>query len=234
MPYSIRDLISNRQRDILWQVVENYIETGEPVPSQTIADKLGVSSATIRNDFVALDELALTISPHTSSGRIPTHQAFKFYIEKVREHQTSLPQRFQQRLENSYRASHNEGETLRNLAKQISDIVQSAVAINMDQDIIFLTGLSYIFGQPEFSSPTEILNVSRAIDELDNNFHKILAKIRPHGQLEILVGVDNPFGASFGTVILPLETHMFTVLGPARMKYDRAVSCLNFVNELYN
>lgn len=234
MRYSISDLVSNRQRDILWQVVENYIDTGEPVASQIIADKLGVSSATIRNEFSALDELGLTASPHTSSGRIPTDQAYKFYIEKIRDHQNNLPAKFQEKLKHTYRQAENTEEALKNLAKNISEFVQGAVAINLEPNIIFLTGFSYIFQQPEFSHPNEVMNLSHALDQLENNFNKMRAALSADNSLQILVGSDNPFGPAFGTVILPLQTHFLTVLGPARMNYNRAVSCLNFVDELYN
>ena len=239
MNYSINDLVSNRQKDILWQVMENYIDTSEPVASQAIADKLGVSSATIRNEFIALDELGLTASPHTSSGRIPTDLAYKFYIEKIRGRQSNLPAKFQKKLKYSYRQANNPNEALKNLAKNISEFVQGAVAINLEPNIIFLTGFSYIFRQPEFSSPTEVISLSRALDELENNFNKMRIALstinhRAVNHPEILVGSDNPFGVEFGTVILPLHSHFLTVLGPSRMNYTRAVSCLNFVNSLYN
>lgn len=79
--------ISPRERLILTAILEMYIATGEPVPSQAVAriyaDKEGMSSATIRNVMGALSEAGLLEQPHTSAGRIPTARAFRFYVEHL-------------------------------------------------------------------------------------------------------------------------------------------------------
>src|ERR1700710_1321870 len=78
-----------RQRAILTAIVENYIETGEPVGSGTIArlqsgESAGLSSATIRNEMAELADVGLLEQPHTSAGRVPTARAFRIYVEQLR------------------------------------------------------------------------------------------------------------------------------------------------------
>lgn len=70
---------------ILKTVVELYIQYGEPVGSRIIADQFlpGVSSATIRNDMAALEQLGYLQQPHTSAGRIPTNRGYRFYISQL-------------------------------------------------------------------------------------------------------------------------------------------------------
>jgi len=78
--------ITARQRAILMSVVERYIETGEPVGSGTIAASVGlahVSSATVRNEMVALAEAGMLEQPHTSAGRTPTARAFRLYVDRL-------------------------------------------------------------------------------------------------------------------------------------------------------
>jgi heat-inducible transcriptional repressor len=80
--------VTARQRAILTAVIENYIETGEPVGSGTIArlqheEATGLSSATIRNEMAELAEVGLLEQPHTSAGRVPTAQAFRMYVEQL-------------------------------------------------------------------------------------------------------------------------------------------------------
>lgn len=79
--------IGARERLILTTIIEDYIATGEPVGSQTLARQFGnqegMSAATIRNSMAALDEAGLLDQPHTSSGRIPTAQAFRFYVDRL-------------------------------------------------------------------------------------------------------------------------------------------------------
>ncbi len=79
--------ISPRERLVLNSIVEHYIETGEPVSSQVVArdfsSRNGMSAATIRNVMAALAENGLVEQPHTSAGRVPTAQAFRFYVEQL-------------------------------------------------------------------------------------------------------------------------------------------------------
>jgi len=80
--------ITTRQRAILTAIVENYIETGEPVGSGTIArsqqgDVSGMSPATIRNEMAELADAGLLEQPHTSAGRVPTARAFRIYVEQL-------------------------------------------------------------------------------------------------------------------------------------------------------
>src|SRR5450755_3596900 len=74
--------VTQRQRAILMTIVERYIETGEPVGSGTIAAS-NLSSATVRNEMVALADAGLLEQPHTSAGRVPTARAFRMYVEHL-------------------------------------------------------------------------------------------------------------------------------------------------------
>jgi heat-inducible transcriptional repressor len=82
------DEITNRQREILTAVVEQYIATGEPVSSGAVARLEGLasgpaSSATIRNEMAELADAGLLEQPHTSAGRVPSAQAFRMYVERL-------------------------------------------------------------------------------------------------------------------------------------------------------
>jgi heat-inducible transcriptional repressor len=77
--------LSARSRQILEAIVEDYIATAEPVGSSAVARRhaLTLSSATVRNVMANLEELGLLTSPHTSSGRIPTEKAYRFYVDSL-------------------------------------------------------------------------------------------------------------------------------------------------------
>lgn len=74
-----------RKSAVLRAVVEEYVRTGEPVGSERIAELagLGVSSATIRNEMAALEELGYLSHPHTSAGRIPTDTGYRHYVDTL-------------------------------------------------------------------------------------------------------------------------------------------------------
>jgi heat-inducible transcriptional repressor len=74
-----------RKGAVLRAVVEEYVRTGEAVGSETIAERsgLGVSSATIRNEMAALEELGYLQHPHTSAGRVPTDAGYRHYVDTL-------------------------------------------------------------------------------------------------------------------------------------------------------
>jgi len=80
-----RPELSQRKATVLHAVVETYVVTGEPVGSESIAERagLGVSSATIRNEMAALEELGYLSHPHTSAGRIPTDAGYRHYVDAL-------------------------------------------------------------------------------------------------------------------------------------------------------
>ena len=77
--------LSDRKLKILHAIIQNYLETGEPVGSRTISkySDLNLSSATIRNEMADLEELGYIIQPHTSAGRIPSDKGYRLYVDML-------------------------------------------------------------------------------------------------------------------------------------------------------
>ncbi|NHO53895.1 heat-inducible transcriptional repressor HrcA [Acetobacter estunensis] len=75
--------LNARSATILRELVEHYLETGDPVGSRTLADRLslGLSTASIRNVMAALTEAGLLFSPHTSAGRLPTERGLRLFVD---------------------------------------------------------------------------------------------------------------------------------------------------------
>lgn len=72
--------LTDRKQKVLSSVVRSFIQTGEPIGSKSIADEIGVSSATIRNEMSELINLGLLEQPHTSAGRVPSHIGYRQYL----------------------------------------------------------------------------------------------------------------------------------------------------------
>ena len=77
--------LSERKRKILQAIIDEYIGTAEPVGSRAISKKkdLGLSSATIRNEMADLEDMGYLIQPHTSAGRIPSDEGYRFYVSSL-------------------------------------------------------------------------------------------------------------------------------------------------------
>src|SRR5713226_7437322 len=77
--------MTRREQDVLYAIVESYIQTGEPVASRTISRQRrdNLSSATIRNVMSDLCDGGYLSQPHTSAGRVPTEKAFRSYVHSL-------------------------------------------------------------------------------------------------------------------------------------------------------
>jgi heat-inducible transcriptional repressor len=86
--------IGTREREILTAIVETFISTGEPVGSRTLArsNREGLSAATIRNVMADLSDAGFLEQPHTSAGRVPTTEAYRYYVEQISGKASLAPQ----------------------------------------------------------------------------------------------------------------------------------------------
>lgn len=77
--------LKERKKKILEVIIKDYINTAEPVGSRTLSKRynLGISPATIRNEMADLEDLGFLMQPHTSSGRIPTQLAYRYYVDEI-------------------------------------------------------------------------------------------------------------------------------------------------------
>ena len=75
--------LDKRKKRILQAIVEEYIETAEPVSSGNLVKELEVSSATIRNEMAELEKIGFLEKPHTSAGRIPSQKGYRYYVDEL-------------------------------------------------------------------------------------------------------------------------------------------------------
>jgi heat-inducible transcriptional repressor len=88
--------LTTRQRDILARVIEEYVATGQPVGSRYLVERAGlsVSPSTVRNELAELEARGLLTHPHTSAGRVPTEQGYRFYADELLAQQDPRPGAF--------------------------------------------------------------------------------------------------------------------------------------------
>lgn len=87
-----RDRLSPRKLQVLAAIVEAYVATGEPVGSKSLSERLGVSSATIRNEMASLVSVGYLEQPHTSAGRIPSQRGYRMYVDRLMGELTISPE----------------------------------------------------------------------------------------------------------------------------------------------
>jgi heat-inducible transcriptional repressor len=115
--------LNERSRRILEAIIEDYIDSAEPVGSRAVARRhqMGLSPATVRNVMADLEEMGYLLAPHTSAGRIPTEKGYRFYIDSLlRVRPLSLAER--QRIERHY---HLKGRRIEEVLQESGKVLSS-------------------------------------------------------------------------------------------------------------
>src|SRR5574344_2508111 len=76
-------MITNRQKELLKKIVEEYVKTVKPVGSKSLCEELDCSSATIRSEMASLEDLGYLEKTHISSGRIPSEKGYRYYVDNI-------------------------------------------------------------------------------------------------------------------------------------------------------
>lgn len=186
------DGLTARQTQILKAVSDEYMGTADPVGSEALEKKydLGVSPATIRNEMVTLTRLGYLRQPHTSSGRVPTPKAMKFYVDQLMEEKKmSLTEEVKAKEEVwDVRTDINTllREAVRSLAVRTDSL---SIAVN-DEGVVWHAGYSHVFSHPEFADIalcTRLFEIIEEGNKLENVFFKTFS---PNAQVEVYFGED--------------------------------------------
>ncbi len=137
--------LTQRDREILKDVIGTYIFTGEPVSSRSVAklERHGLSAATIRNVMADLEEMGYLSHPHTSAGRVPTGEGYHFYIESLMPNRP-VPVRERRYIEAGLKATDSEelmasaGQLLSDLTHQIGIVITPAIGETVVKAVNFL------------------------------------------------------------------------------------------------
>ncbi|MBR5408421.1 transcriptional regulator [Candidatus Saccharibacteria bacterium] len=247
--------ITKRQQEILFAIIEQYAEIATPVGSVTLAKLFNVSSATIRSEMAKLEEAGYIAQPHTSAGRIPTDAGYRLYVNSLTaeidnhlDGKTSAPVitlASGRREENPSRllSDKNFDRSTHALELRVSSQTRADYAIRgaVDSlveltgnlglatigDQLYLSGISKLFTQPEFTDNTKVQSVAKLLDNLE----PWLREAAPGEPLNIFIGQENPIGKTSGVSLIiskfrsPFsDTSYIGVLGPTRQNYGRVMS----------
>jgi transcriptional regulator of heat shock response len=227
--------MNERQHLILKLIVEEFIGSAEPVGSKSLLERYGleVSSATIRNDMCALERAGYLLQPYTSAGRIPTEQAYLFYLEHHAE--PVCADEDQEKLLQSLGNLESEEVTIKALAKTVSGLLGQAVFVAFDPGWSYYTGISELFSKPDFRELAHVRDLSKVIDRFDEVLPLWFEQME--NDLDVLIGEMNPLGSDVASVMTRYKTKqgtigLFGVVGPIRLDYERTIALIDQVKGL--
>ncbi len=215
--------MTDRQNRILSAIVEQYAEVAYPVGSTLLAKIFNVSPATIRSEMAELERLGFVSQPHTSAGRIPTDKGYRHYVNSIAVSENSdLPIRGADRAINA--RVHSGGVPERIIRNAVDTLVELTHNLGLATigNQLYMSGLSNLFGQPEFIQAGQVQEVARLLDNLE----PWLREAAPNEPLSVFIGTENPIGRSAGCSLIisrfdsPYSDNSYIgVLGPTRQSY---------------
>jgi heat-inducible transcriptional repressor len=214
--------MTDRQAKILAAIVEQYAEVASPVGSSLMAKVFNVSSATIRAEMAELERLGYINQPHTSAGRVPTDKGYRFYVNNLSASQgSSLEKRAERALTARVEGGGLPERTIRNAVDTLVELTHN-LGLATIGDQLYMSGLSNLFGQPEFMRGNQVQQVARLLDNLE----PWLREAAPNEPLSVYIGAENPIGRSAGASLIisrfrsPYSDRSYIgILGPTRQQY---------------
>jgi len=232
--------LTERQKDLLREIIEEYITTAEPVGSENIVQKfsLGVSPATVRNEMARLTSEGFLKQPHTSAGRIPTPQGLKFYINELMKEQ-AVPVKDEVEIkEGLWDYRFHPHRLLKQATKELAEKLGTLAVASTEEGDVYSSGAYSILDIPEFYD-IDLTKALLMIADRSEMLNQILERVVVNEPVCVLLGdelggeyleycgfVFSPFGSG------KKNAGVIGVLGPARMAYPRVIPTVRYFGDL--
>lgn len=227
--------MTERQAQILSAIIEQYAEVAAPVGSVMLAKLFGVSSATIRAEMAALEGLGYIAQPHTSAGRVPTDMGYRFYVNQLSNQEAGpLEGRSARAIEARVSGAGQSDRAIRSAVDSLVELTHNLGLATIGNQL-YLSGISNLFGQPEFISTSAVRQVAGLLDNLE----PWLREAAPNDPLNVYIGAENPIGKASGCTLIisrfrsPYSDRSYIgVLGPTRQSYGRVMGLVSHAGRM--
>lgn len=248
-------MVTSRQEALLLSIIQEYIDTGEPVSSKLIEKSgfFGLSSATIRAEMNDLESGGYLAHLYTSSGRVPTDRAFRYFVDNLLswddcEADAQVKQKVRQVFENT---DPDPQGLARTLARLVADLSDSMVITNIHQrQDFYKIGLSSLFELREFQELSRVFQLTHFFDQFEELFETVeqqmiasmtSASSRGDPHIQICIGHENPLNQIKGETVMYASydlpgryTGTITLVGPTRMDYKKNIGIIRYATEELN
>lgn len=227
-------MISERQAQIIKNLVKEYIKTAQPVSSKFLAEKYdyGICPSAIRIEFQDLIKEGYLEQPHTSAGRVPTDKAYRFFVDSLKERREES---IEDQLIEMISQMQDKFRMASEITKLLSDNSSGLITLHFyNEGLTLKEGLDEIFKEPEAKDDKF---VSSFINLLEN-FDKNIEKLHPESGIRIFIGEESPIPKSRNITMicseckLPKHNAFITIIGPKRMDYEKNIRLINSLNKV--
>jgi heat-inducible transcriptional repressor len=196
-----------------------------------LAKLFKVSSATVRAEMAELERHGYITQPHTSAGRVPTDKGYRNYVNNLNElSDMQLPEgRAQRALTARVQHAGAPERTIRNAVDTLVELTHNLGLATIGNQM-YISGLSNLFGQPEFVGGAQVQQIAQLLDNLE----PWLREAAPNEPLSVYIGHENPVGRSAGASLIisrfrsPFSDRSYIgTLGPTRQSYRDVMSLVS-------
>jgi len=226
--------ITERQKTILSSIVDEYINSAQPVSSKFLEKKydFGICPASIRIEMQKLTDAGFLLQPHTSAGRIPSDKGYRFFVDELLKKEMEgleLEDWFTGEIDGTIKF-------IQLLTKNLALASQSLALSYFEKEKIFWKeGWEEILRKPEFKEEDYIINFT----ELLESFEKNIEDLKLNSEIKVYIGRENPFKKTKDFSIISSKCCLpgdcqtiISLLGPKRMDYDRNIGLINSLTRL--
>ena len=231
--------LTARQIQILKLIVEEFIQTAEPVGSESLDKKynLGVSPATIRNEMVYLTKHGYLTKSHSSAGRLPTSLALKLYVnELMKEKELSVADEVSVK-ERVWEARNDPEALIAALTKILAERSRALGIIMDDEHRLYHSGYANLLEMPEFYDIRVMRDVLNLIEE-EKSLDEIFKYGATENQVRVIYGQElgnknlEPIGMIYTDVQTGQGSFHLAVLGSSRFDYPYVVPMMRYFKKL--
>ncbi len=229
--------MNERQIKILAAVVREYTKTGLPVGSVALAQEFAVSSATLRADMATLERAGLLYQPHTSAGRIPTDDGFRYFVEEIMPERELSRQEQQQLQKELLKLKAQNTRLMRTTAKLLSTAGNcAAVMVNAKTGEVSEFGMRNLLEHVDKDNIDDLCKIAETLDYIDERCDTLMQEL-PDGKTQIFIGEENPISQAknYSMVVSKYESDgeegLVALIGPKNMKYDKNKSLIDYVKK---
>lgn len=220
------------------RLVEEYINSAEPVSSKLLEKKydFGICPATIRIEMQKLTDDGFISQPHTSAGRVPTDEGYRFFVNNLFEKGVPEVNDIFNLEDWAEKEMGDRVRFMQQLTKNLAALSSNlALGYLFDENVLWKEGWEDVLREPEFETPELIPDFADVI----KNFEKEIEEFKTNSGIKVYIGKENPFSKAkeFSIIIsscnLPnKEKGVLALMGPKRMAYEKNIGLINTLIKL--
>ncbi|MCC6934329.1 MAG: hypothetical protein IT406_01355 [Candidatus Yanofskybacteria bacterium] len=247
-------LLTPRQHQLVAKVIEEYIQTAEPVSSKAIAQSgyFDVRSATIRNEMADLEDGGYLQQLHTSGGRVPTAKAYRLYVNQLLATEgVSISHAHRRRIDEALAAIdvRDPEQVNKALARVVGQLSGALVMASMsEREEAYKFGISNLAAFPEFREIGRFAGLAEFFDQFDAMADSLMrrafgpayptasARQSDGGDVRVLIGSENTDDRIKDETMICARYRLpeghegtLTLVGPMRMDYRRNIGLMTYV-----